>query len=122
MCSGDGGGRGGGDATFTGAGRDVLLHHLRHLVVEDDEVEGPALVLARHLLPHRREEALRVEEAGHPEADGTALEHPRVVLLLALEQVGEPEAERRGLPRHLAADGGQRRVRNTEGREGHGEA
>ena len=46
---------------------NVLLGEARHQVLADDGVEGPALVRAGHLLSHGRQEALRVEEASHPE-------------------------------------------------------
>ena len=46
---------------------NVLLGEARHQILADDGVEGPALVRAGHLLPHGRQEALRVEEASHPE-------------------------------------------------------
>ena len=46
---------------------NVLLGEARHQILADDGVEGPALVRAGHLLSHGRQEALRVEEASHPE-------------------------------------------------------
>ena len=46
---------------------DVLLGEARDEVLADDGVERPPLVRARHLLPHGRQEALRVEEPRHPE-------------------------------------------------------
>ena len=46
---------------------NVLLGEARHQILADDGVEGPALVRAGHLLPHGRQEALRVEEASDPE-------------------------------------------------------
>ena len=36
-------------------------------ILTDDAVEGPAFVTPCHFLSHGRQEALRVEEAGHPE-------------------------------------------------------
>lgn len=54
----------------------ALLRRLQfgHFVVHGDHVEGPALVGTRHLLSHGGEEALRIEEAGHPESGGTTLQ------------------------------------------------
>ena len=78
--------------------RDVLLHLGGDLVVEEDGVERPLLV-ARDLLLHGGEEALRVEEAREPEAVRLAVEQPRVKLSIAIDQVREPEAECGRLPR-----------------------
>ena len=46
---------------------NVLLGEARYQVLADDGVEGPSLVRPGHLLPHGGQEALRVEETGHPE-------------------------------------------------------
>lgn len=46
---------------------DVLLGEPGHQVLTDDAVQGPAFVAPRHLLPHGRQETLRVEKSGHPE-------------------------------------------------------
>ena len=53
--------------TFGRRRGDVLLHHPCHFVVDNDTVQGPAFVCSGHLLSHGRDEALRVEEASHPE-------------------------------------------------------
>ena len=84
---------------------DIFLHHLRHFVVEIDEIERPALVRTRHFLSHGRQESLRVEEARHPEYVRPTLEDPREELGVPIEQVREPETERRGLPRDLKENG-----------------
>jgi len=46
---------------------NVFLGEPGHQVLADDAVEGPTLVTAGHLLAHRGQETLRVEEAGNPE-------------------------------------------------------
>ena len=73
---------------------------LRDLGAVDDVVEGPlvALVLARHLLLHGREEARRVEEAREPVAGRPAAVEPRPRLVVARHERREPEAERRQDP------------------------
>ena len=53
------------------------------------------------LLAHRRQEALRVEEAGQPEHARPAVAQPAGELRVPVEQVREPEPERRRLPRYL---------------------
>ena len=52
-------------------------------------------------LSHGGEEALRVEEARHPEGVGTAVEAPAVELVVSLDQLREPEAQRARVPRDL---------------------
>ena len=79
----------------------IFLHHFSHFVVDDDAVEGPALVSSGHLLPHGRDEALRVEEAGHPEAVGSTLKHPATELSVSLQQLSVPKTNRGRVPRHL---------------------
>lgn len=49
-------------------------------------------------LSHSGEESLRVEEASHPEGEGAAVLQPDAVLLVALQQLRVPKAERRRLP------------------------
>ena len=44
-------------------------------------------------LSHGGEEALWVEEAGHPEGVGSTVKAPRVELVVALDHLREPEAE-----------------------------
>eukprot|EP01136_Pigoraptor_vietnamica_P000134 Opistho-1_new@25059 len=90
--------------------RDILLHLPQHLRVHLHAVERPALVRARNLLAHRREEALGVEEPGHPEHVGAAVKEPAVELRVALNEVAEPKAERRRPPRHALPRGGHTRV------------
>ena len=46
---------------------NVLLGEARYQVLADDGVEGPSFVRPGHLLPHGGQEALWVEETGHPE-------------------------------------------------------
>ncbi len=72
-------------------GRDVLLHLGCDLVVQNDSVQGPFFVSC-DLLFHGCEEALRVEEAGHPENVGLALEQPGVELGVAVQEIREPKA------------------------------
>jgi len=45
---------------------------------------------------------LCVEESSEPEALGSVVEDPLGELVVALEQLGEPEADRRRRPRHFA--------------------
>lgn len=52
-------------------------------------------------LSHGREESGGVEEPGYPERGGFPLEAPLAELLVTLQQFGEPESQRAGLPRHL---------------------
>eukprot|EP00964_Phaeocystis_antarctica_P117143 scaffold80980_cov54-Phaeocystis_antarctica.AAC.1 len=75
-------------------GLDLLGPALGHLDGEADLVERP-LVLARGHLQHGGEEGLRVEEARDPRALGRRqVARPVEQLLLPLEQVDEPHAER----------------------------
>ena len=53
------------------------------------------------LLPHRRQKSLRVEEAVHPEHVRTTIQQPAGQLRVSVQQVGEPESDRRRLPRDL---------------------
>ena len=48
---------------------------------------------AGDLLSHGGQEALGVEEAGHPEDGRPAFKHPGVELGITVQQVGEPEPE-----------------------------
>ena len=90
------------DVDTFGWGRGaVLLCHSGDVVVHHDRVERPALVRPGHLLPHGRDEALGVEEAGHPEAVGPALEDPAAELGVSLQQLCVPEADRGRVPGHL---------------------
>ena len=56
---------------------DLLAAEARHGTVEDDRVEGPALVRPRHLLAHGRQKTLRIEETRHPKHLRLALEHTK---------------------------------------------
>ena len=46
---------------------NVFFGESRDQILTDDAVEGPTLVTSGHLLSHRGQETLRVEEPGHPE-------------------------------------------------------
>ena len=76
----------------------LFLHHLCDIIVQDDRVEGPALVGSGHLLAHGREEALRVKEPRHPKHVGPGSEDPVRELIVAFQQLCEPEAQGGGLP------------------------
>ena len=84
----------------------------------NDAVQSPALVEPCHLLPHRSEEALRVEEASDPEHLGlmikwsscciinqeylgSAVITPSLKLSVPLQQFCEPEAQSSRQPRNL---------------------
>mmetsp|Transcript_6332 Transcript_6332/g.12237 ORF Transcript_6332/g.12237 Transcript_6332/m.12237 type:complete len:359 (-) Transcript_6332:9696-10772(-) len=73
---------------------------MRHLRVHDDVVQGPLVcgVATVHLLLHRREESLGVEEAGHPVRFGAPQIEPLVQLVVPLEQASEPVSKGQGLP------------------------
>ena len=102
--------------TFSGRVDDLLPHQLGDLVVEHDRVESPALVCTRQLLAHRRQEALRVEEARHPADLRPAVEQPPAQLSVPLQQVRVPEPERRRLPRYLHRQLGQLSLASLWGR------
>ena len=69
----------------------VLVVVLGDIVGNGDGVQRPALVHAGHLLSHRRQETLRVEEARHPEGLRAALEAPGSELSVTVLQLREPE-------------------------------
>ena len=46
---------------------NIFLCESSDQILTDDRVQSPALVRSRHLLPHGSQEALGVEEPGHPE-------------------------------------------------------
>lgn len=72
---------------------DVLLVASRSSVAEHYGVQGPSLVLTRHLLTHGSEEALWVEESCHPEDRWTAIAEPIAKLRVAVDQLREPKPE-----------------------------
>mmetsp|Transcript_17849 Transcript_17849/g.51967 ORF Transcript_17849/g.51967 Transcript_17849/m.51967 type:complete len:344 (-) Transcript_17849:2989-4020(-) len=98
---------------------DLVLLLLLHLVRGNHVVESPVLldVLATHLLAVRREEALRIEEAGEPEAVGPVVFHPRIELFVAAEHVDPPEADvwHDELRHLLPALGHAREIERVEG-------
>ena len=77
---------------------NILLHHFSDVVVQNDRVEGPALVSTCDLLPHGRQEALRVKEPSHPEDVWSSGEDPLGELAVSLQQFCEPESKCGGLP------------------------
>lgn len=87
--------------TFWRRATDVFLHESCHVIVEYHAVQGPALVGSGDLLPHGSQEALWIEEAGHPEDVRSTLKTPGVELGIPLDQVSEPETKGRRLPRDL---------------------
>ena len=70
--------------TFSWGRRDVLLHHPCHFVVDNDTVQSPAFVCSSHLLSHGRDEALRIEEASHPERVWSSFKDPATKLGISL--------------------------------------
>ena len=55
-----------------------------------------------YLLSHGGEKSLRVEEACHPEHVWASVKDPAAKLDIPLQQLGEPESNRRGLPGYLS--------------------
>ena len=84
--------------TLRGSTGNVLLHHASDLIVEYDGIEGPSLVRTSDFLTHGCEEALWVEESSHPEAGWSSVEEPRAELVVAVQEVSEPESEGGRLP------------------------
>lgn len=82
----------------------LLSHHLGHLVVDNDAVQGPPLVGPRHLLSHGRHKPLGVEEPRHPETAGAAFKHPATELGVSLQQLCVPETNGGGIPRDLCTN------------------
>lgn len=64
---------------------------------------------------HHRQNAvtLWVEESSHPECFGPSLEHPVVELLVSLQELCEPEAQRGGLPGDLPPQVGHTSIENV---------
>lgn len=56
---------------------------------------------------------LWVEESSHPECFGPSLEHPVVELLVSLQELCEPEAQRGGLPGDLPPQVGHTSIENV---------
>ena len=56
---------------------------------------------------------LRVEESSHPEDVGASLEDPAVELLVPLQQLCVPEAQRGGLPGHLPPQARHLRIKHV---------
>ena len=88
-----------------------VLRRVRHLRRHNHVVQRPLIlgVLPVHLLLHRGEETLWVEETREPVRLGPALPQPLIQLLVPHEQALEPRADRRALPRLLEprrGDGG----------------
>ena len=73
--------------------RYVLLGVLGDIIVQYNRVESPSLVRPCHLLPHSRQESLRIEEPSHPEDMWPTMEDPREKLTVAFDKLSEPEAE-----------------------------
>ena len=71
----------------------IFPHHTGHVIVQQHRVECPALVSASHLLSHGCQEALRIEEASHPEHVRPGLEDPAGELAVPLQQFCEPESQ-----------------------------
>mmetsp|Transcript_14719 Transcript_14719/g.22387 ORF Transcript_14719/g.22387 Transcript_14719/m.22387 type:complete len:562 (-) Transcript_14719:3076-4761(-) len=96
------------DAVLRRRAHLLLVHVLRDLRVVGHVVQRPlvGLVLARHLLLHGREHALRVEEAREPVRVGPAALQPPAVLLVAGQQRGEPDAQPGQDPGELVAGHG----------------
>mmetsp|Transcript_2703 Transcript_2703/g.7733 ORF Transcript_2703/g.7733 Transcript_2703/m.7733 type:complete len:215 (+) Transcript_2703:228-872(+) len=82
------------NALLWAASHLVFLRFL-YLIRRGDVIKGPVLldVLATHLLAVRREEALRVEEAGKPEAVGPVVLHPAEELLVTPEDIHPPQSD-----------------------------
>mmetsp|Transcript_11328 Transcript_11328/g.25365 ORF Transcript_11328/g.25365 Transcript_11328/m.25365 type:complete len:214 (-) Transcript_11328:1593-2234(-) len=88
-------------------GFHMLVGQLGHLGVQHYTVQGPVLVpvCARGLLLHRGQEALRVEEARHPEGQGASGVQPAAVLRVSAEQAPVPAPQGGGQPGELVARG-----------------
>ncbi len=72
---------------------DFLLHHFGDVVVEDDRVQGPALVCPGDFLSHGRQKPLRIEESRHPEYVGSCSEDPLGELATSLQEFCKPEPQ-----------------------------
>ena len=72
---------------------DILFHHPCHVIVQEYRVQCPATMGPCYFLTHGCQEALRVEEASHPEDIGPSLKDPGKELAITLQQFSEPEAK-----------------------------
>jgi len=83
---------------FTWLLTQILAVMARHLIVQYDFVQSPAVVHTRHFLPHCSQEPLRIEEAGDPETKRPLLEQPIGILHIPVQQLSEPEPDCESLP------------------------
>ncbi len=66
---------------------------MHHPYLTNNAVQSPSFVSSGNFLPHGREEALGIEEPGHPEHLWSTVEAPPLELTVPLQQLGVPEAE-----------------------------
>jgi len=90
--------------TFTRWWRDVFFRQLRYVIIKYNSIQSPAFVSSCNLLTHRRQKALWVEEACHPEHVRTTIKQPAGELRVPVKEVREPESDCSRLPWDLPND------------------